>query len=276
MAGTVAAVAHGMAPASNVIAVKVFGCSGGAPYSTIIAAVDWVMAAAAASGRPSVINMSLTGGVYSPMNAATNAAVAAGIHVVVAAGNSNDNACGYSPASASGAITVGATTYLDGRSDFSNWGECVDLMAPGSDITSLWYLGGYAVFSGTSMASPHVAGAVAQLLGVDPTMSPAAVEAFLRSESSKNKLSGLVGATDNYLLYAIGEDCRGDEPDDPDVPEPVCGDNEHGTYYCLSDDPTQFVMCVWGAPSYMPVAPGTHCCQNGMFVYLQHDGVECV
>lgn len=258
-----------MAPAANVVSVKVFSCSGGAPYSRVIAAVEWVMASAALSGRPSVINMSLSGGFYGPMNAATNAAVAAGVHVAVAAGNSNANACLSSPASAALAVTVGSSTYTDSRSGFSNWGTCVDIMAPGSSVTSLGHLGGYAVFSGTSMASPHVAGALAQLLGENPAMTPAAAVALLRNQSTKNKLSGMVGNTDNYLLYAMGNECRRE-------PEPVvCGENEHGTYYCLSDNPDHFLMCVWGTAAYMPVAPGTHCCQNGPFVYLQHLGIDC-
>lgn len=268
VAGTVMATNHGMAPAANAIAVKVFGCSGGAPYSRVIAAVQWCVAHAAETGRPTVINMSLTGGRYEPMNVATNAAVAAGVHVAVAAGNSNADACNYSPASASNANTVGSSTYTDVRSSFSNYGPCVDLFAPGSSVTSLGHLGGYTVLSGTSMASPHVAGALAQLLGEDPTMTPAAATALLRAESSKNKLTGMVGDTDNYLLYALGDECERN-------PGPSCGENEHGTYYCLPDDDSQFLMCVWGTPVPMPVAPGTHCCQAGSFIYLQHAGVPC-
>lgn len=267
VAGTVASTTHGMAPGANIIDVKVFSCSGGAPYSRIIAAVEWVIAAAAKSGRPSVINMSLGGGAYLPMDAVTNAAVLSGIHVAVSAGNSNYDACFSSPAGAVLANTVGSSTHTDARSGFSNYGECVDLFAPGSSITSLNFLGGYSVKSGTSMAAPHVAGAIALMLSKDPTMTPAQVSTALKTNASENKLSGLDASSPNLLLYVPVDDCL-DQP-------PLCHGGEHGTYYCLAEDPKSFVVCVWGDSFVMPTAEGTYCCQDGLAIYMQNDGMAC-
>ncbi|KAJ7181146.1 subtilisin-like serine protease [Mycena filopes] len=185
-AGTIASRKYGVAKRANVIAVKVVGADGYGSLSDIIAGITYVVAAAgakaaaaqqeyAATGRTaykgSVINMSLgLNGVSRAGNQAVNGAVDQGIHVVVAAGNDNADACKYTPASAEKAITVGASTQTDARAYFSNHGPCVDVFAPGLNILST-YTGARdasVVMSGTSMAAPHTAGLVAYLLGIYP------------------------------------------------------------------------------------------------------------
>lgn len=160
VAGTVGGITYGVAPDVTLHAVRVLDCGGSGTTSGVIAGIDWVIANHI---KPAVINMSLGGGVSTAMNDAVARAHAAGITVVVAAGNSNADACSHSPASAPEAITIGSTTSLDARSSFSNFGTCVDIFAPGSSITSAWIGNDTAsnTISGTSMASPHVAGAAA-------------------------------------------------------------------------------------------------------------------
>ncbi|MEY2766636.1 MAG: hypothetical protein RI912_298, partial [Actinomycetota bacterium] len=138
VAGTIGGTTYGVAKNVTLVPARVFGCSGGASYSAVIAAVDWVINHHQA-GVPAVANMSLGGGASSAMNAAVARAVADGIVFAVAAGNENTNACVRSPASESSAITVGSTASNDSRSSFSNFGICVDVFAPGSSITSAWY-----------------------------------------------------------------------------------------------------------------------------------------
>ncbi|HEX8318834.1 S8 family serine peptidase [Longimicrobium sp.] len=200
VAGTIAGTTHGVAKGAQVVSVRVFGCTGGAPFSTIIAAVDWVTANAV---KPAVANMSLGGGLYAPMNDAVTASIASGVTHAVAAGNSNADACTASPASTPGALTVGSTDAGDFRSYFSNWGSCVDLFAPGSSITSAWFTTDSAsnTISGTSMASPHVAGVAALYLQGQPTASPAAVAQAIGASATSGMISDPMGSP-NKLLFS--------------------------------------------------------------------------
>ncbi|MBE0370480.1 S8 family peptidase [Pseudoalteromonas aurantia] len=202
VAGTVGGSSYGVAKNVNVVGVRVLGCNGSGTNSGVIAGINWVKNNA--SG-PSVANMSLGGGASQATDDAVNNAVAAGISFVVAAGNDNSSACNYSPARAANAITVGSTTSSDSRSSFSNYGNCLDIYAPGSSIKSAWYNSNSATntISGTSMASPHVAGAVALYLDQNPSLTPSQIDSLLGQRSSKNKVSDAKSGSPNELLYTL-------------------------------------------------------------------------
>lgn len=208
VAGTIGGSAYGVAKNVNVVGVRVLGCSGSGSNSGVINGINWVKNNA--SG-PSVANMSLGGGASQATDDAVNSAVAAGITFVVAAGNDNANACNYSPARAANAVTVGSTTSSDARSSFSNYGSCLDIYAPGSSIKSAWYTSNTATntISGTSMASPHVAGVVALYLDETPSLSPSQVVSRLTSRASDSKVSDAKSGSPNKLLYSLAGDDGG-------------------------------------------------------------------
>ncbi|MCB2204572.1 S8 family serine peptidase [bacterium] len=200
VAGTVGGTTVGVAKKVTLIAVRVLNCQGSGTWSGVVAGVDWVTANA--SG-PSVANMSLGGGYFSIINTAVENSIAAGVVYAVSAGNSNANACNYSPASAPNALTVGATTSSDGRSYFSNYGSCVDVFAPGSSIRSstMNSTSSYANWSGTSMASPHVAGVAALYLSSNPNATPAQVNAAIVNGATSGVVSNPGSGSPNLLLY---------------------------------------------------------------------------
>jgi serine protease len=202
VAGTVGGLHYGVAKGVNIHPVRVLGCDGSGSYSGIIAGMDWVVQNRV---RPAVANMSLGGGFSQSVNDAVQRMVNAGVTVVVAAGNDNSNACSYSPASAASAITVGSTTRTDARSSFSNYGNCLDIFAPGSSITSASNTSNTAtaVLSGTSMAAPHVAGAAALYLSTNTSASPAAVASALNSNSTPNKVTSAGSGSPNRLVYTL-------------------------------------------------------------------------
>ena len=158
VAGIIGGSTYGVAKNVQLRGVRVLDCAGSGTVSGIIEAVDWIRGHAE---RPAVANMSLGGNLSPALNAAVSSLVQSGVSVAVAAGNEKADACASSPASAAGVLTVAATTRTDARAVFSNWGRCVDIYAPGAEILSTGAGGGTATFSGTSMASPHVAGAMA-------------------------------------------------------------------------------------------------------------------
>ena len=178
VAGTLGGTTYGIAKAVTIHPVRVLDCAGNGTFSGVIAGMNWV---ATNYASPAVANMSLGGGGNTSIDAAVTNLHNAGVTVVVAAGNNNASACSYSPARAPLAITVGSTDSTDTRSWFSNWGTCLDLFAPGSSITSAWTGSTTATntIDGTSMASPHVAGAAARYLQTHPTATPAAVWAAI-------------------------------------------------------------------------------------------------
>lgn len=202
--GTIAGKKYGVAKKANIYAVKVLKSNGAGTMSDVVKGVEWTVArhqeqvAAAKSGKGrkgfkgSAANMSLGGGKSVSLNLAVNAAVDAGIHFAVAAGNDNADSCGYSPASADKAVTVGASTLSDERAYFSNYGKCNDIFAPGLNILSTWTGSKYATntISGTSMASPHIAGLLAYFLSIQPSAdSGYAVAAITPKELKKTIIS---------------------------------------------------------------------------------------
>ncbi|UJF21108.1 S8 family serine peptidase [Shewanella sp. OMA3-2] len=204
VAGTIGGSSYGVAKNVNIVGVRVLNCSGSGSNSGVISGINWVKNNA--SG-PSVANMSLGGGASQATDDAVNAAVAAGISFVVAAGNDNSNACNYSPARAANAITVGSTTSSDSRSSFSNYGTCLDIYAPGSSITSAWYTSNNSTntISGTSMAAPHVAGVAAIYLNQSPNMTPSQVTNLLTTRASSGKVSDAKTGSPNSLLFSLDE-----------------------------------------------------------------------
>ena len=203
VAGTVGGSNYGVAPGVAIVPVRVLDCSGSGSTSAVIAGIDWVIANHVA-GTPAVANMSLGGGRSSALDIAVQSAVADGVVFVVAAGNSTANACQSSPAGEPLAITVGATTSADARSSFSNYGSCVDVFAPGSSITSAWYTSTTAsnTISGTSMASPHVAGVAALGLEIAPNSSVAQISEWITSTATQGVISDAGSGSPNLLVYS--------------------------------------------------------------------------
>jgi subtilisin family serine protease len=200
VAGTIGGRTYGVAKDVKLVAVRVLDCRGTGSYSAIIAGIDWVTKNAV---KPAVANMSLGGSVSAALNAAVTRSIAAGVTYAVAAGNDNTDACNQSPAAAPDAITVGATSNNDARASFSNYGRCVDVFAPGQQITSASYQSdtATAVMSGTSMASPHVAGAAALVLGANPKLTPKQVRDALVNNATADKVISAGSGSPNKLLY---------------------------------------------------------------------------
>ncbi|OJF11423.1 S8 family peptidase [Couchioplanes caeruleus] len=178
VAGTIGGTKYGIAKEVKLVAVRVLNCEGSGTTEQVVAGIDWVAGNAV---KPAVANMSLGGGVDAAIDSAVKGAVSSGITFVVAAGNENADACEGSPSGVAEAITVGATADTDARADFSNFGKCLDVFAPGQDIASAWMDDDTATktISGTSMASPHVAGAAALVLDAKAEASPAEVATAL-------------------------------------------------------------------------------------------------
>ncbi|KAK9759963.1 hypothetical protein K7432_016476 [Basidiobolus ranarum] len=204
VAGTVGGKLFGVAKKVKLIGVKVLSGSGTGSTAGVISGINWVAEQAKSSGRKSIANVSLGGGKSEAIVAAVEAAVKAGVTFIVAAGNESQDACNVSPANAPSAFAVGSTDPDDSRRFNSNWGACVKLSAPGTDINSA-HIGGVKVskkLSGTSMASPHVAGVAALFLAEGLVSSPQQVYDALISSATKDILTDLKGATPNLLLYS--------------------------------------------------------------------------
>ncbi len=203
VAGTVGGSQFGVAKGVTLVPVRVLDCTGSGSYSGVIAGVDWVAGQSAL--RPAVANMSLGGGLSASVNAAVAGAVAKGVTMVVAAGNSNADACQTSPASEPSAITVGATSSNDARASYSNYGACLDIFAPGSAISSDWFSSTTATntISGTSMAAPHVTGVAALALAANGSATPAAVTEFLLGNATPNQVIGAGSGSPNRLVYSM-------------------------------------------------------------------------
>ena len=209
VAGTAAGTKYGLAKNAKLVPVRLLDCSGSGRYSSVIAALDWILSPENPNSKSqAVLNLSIGGPASPALNAAILRLTNAGITVVAAAGNESTDACTRSPASAPSAITVGATTSADTPAGYSNQGKCVDIFAPGSGILSSWIGAVDATYtaSGTSMASPHVTGAAAIYLGLNPTASVAQVAQYLDAESTKDVITGLKTETVNKYLYVSPTD----------------------------------------------------------------------
>ena len=202
VAGTVGGTTYGVAKGVTLVAVRVLDCAGSGTDAGVIAGIDWVTADHAA-GAPAVANMSLGGGASTALDDAVRRSITDGVTYALASGNDNLNACNGSPARVAEGITVNSSTSTDARSSFSNWGTCTDIFAPGSSITSAWYSSNTATntISGTSMATPHVAGAAALYLQGNTTASPATVANALISNATLNKITSPGTGSPNRLLY---------------------------------------------------------------------------
>jgi subtilisin family serine protease len=221
VAGTVGGSTWGVAKRVTLWAVRVLSCSGSGSTSGVIAGVDWVTAN---RQLPAVANMSLGGGASAALDDAVNRSIAAGVTYAVAAGNSNTNACNSSPARVAAALTVGATTSTDARSSFSNFGACLDVFAPGSSITSAWISSNSSTntISGTSMASPHVAGAAALYLHDNPAATPAQVASAIVGAATLGRVTNPGTGSPNRLLFTRF-DIAPPPPPPPDDDAPCTG-----------------------------------------------------
>jgi subtilisin family serine protease len=198
VAGTIGGATYGVAKAVRLRGVRVLNCSGSGSTSGIIAALNWIRVNAT---KPAVANMSLGGGFSSSLNTATNNLANTGVFVAVAAGNESQNACNVSPASASAAYTTAASDRTDRRASFSNYGSCVEAYAPGVAIRSAWLGNSTRTISGTSMASPHVAGVAALYKSTFGDASSATVSSWITGNATTNVIVGNPTGTPNRLLY---------------------------------------------------------------------------
>ncbi len=198
VAGTVGSATYGVAKGVRLRAVRVLDCNGSGSTSGVIAGVNWV---AKNHANPSVANMSLGGSYSSSLNTAVTNMINSGVFTAVAAGNSNANACNYSPSSATGTLTVAASSSTDTRASFSNYGSCVDVYAPGVNIKSTWLNGGTNTISGTSMASPHAAGVGALYKAVYGNVSASTIVSWIINNSTSGVIKSNVSGTPNRLLY---------------------------------------------------------------------------
>jgi subtilisin family serine protease len=207
VAGTVGGSAYGVAKTVTLVAVRVLNCSGSGAWSQVIAGIDWVTGDHQA-GQPAVANMSLGGGANSAVDTAVQNSIADGVTYGIAAGNGNwggigQNACNSSPARVAQAITVGATNSTDTKASWSNYGSCVDLFAPGVNITSAWATSDTATntISGTSMATPHVVGVAALYLQSNKSASPATVAGALSGNATNGVVKSAGSNSPNKLLF---------------------------------------------------------------------------
>jgi subtilisin family serine protease len=217
VASTAGGRTYGVAKQARLVSVRVMNCNGVGLGSYVVKGLDWIMA----NGTPpGVVNMSIGGGGSSALAEALANITAAGFVVVAAAGNSDGDACEVAPANSPYTLAVGASDNSDRRASFSNWGDCVDLFAPGVSITAACYSSDTATCnkSGTSMSTPFVAGAGALFFSANPSASSAEAMDWLRDRSTRNAVSG-AKTENNHLLYTLGAgNGAGDGDDDPQPP----------------------------------------------------------
>ncbi|MQA24549.1 MAG: S8 family serine peptidase [Micromonosporaceae bacterium] len=201
VAGTVGGKTYGVAPGARLVGVRVLDCNGSGTSAGVIAGMEWVAENAQA---PAVANMSLGGGKDDNLNAAATKLAEQGVFLAVAAGNEGSDACDVSPASAEGVYTTAASDKDDNSAQFTNHGECVEGYAPGVDITSAWLDGGENTISGTSMASPHMAGVAALYKSANGDVSSDELIAWLTENASKDVIQGVPTGTPADLVFTNG------------------------------------------------------------------------
>ncbi|MFD7660178.1 S8 family peptidase [Actinosynnema sp. NPDC059797] len=260
VAGTVGGSAHGVAKGVTLIAVKVLNCAGSGSFAGVAAGIDWVTGHH--TSGPAVANMSLgaQGSDATTENAVRNS-IADGVTYALASGNSNADACNFTPARVAEAVTVNASTNTDARASFSNWGTCTDIFAPGQNITSAWHTGDTATntISGTSMASPHVAGGAALLLGATPSLTPAQVQSALIANSTTGKITSPGTGSPNRLLFV--NTGGGPGPGTPAITPPGNQTGGVGTPTSLqlkaTGGTTPYTWSATGLPPGLSLAPAT-------------------
>ena len=205
VAGTIAGTTYGLAKGAKIFGVRVLDCDGSGSTESVVAGIEWVTANAK---KPAVANMSLGGGADQALDAALKASVDSGVTYAVAAGNDSSDACSGSPSREPSAITVGATDDTDAKASFSNFGKCVDLFAPGVGVESVGISSpdATAKMSGTSMATPHVAGGIALYLSAHPDATPADVATALVGAATPDKVGDPGTGSPNKLLYVGATD----------------------------------------------------------------------
>jgi subtilisin family serine protease len=205
VAGLIGGSYFGVAKGTTLVPVRVLDCNGAGTLSQVLAGLDWILQDQAQSPRPAIVNMSLAGESSTSLDTQVNNLINAGLTTVVAAGNEATDACRKSPARVAAAITVGASTESDERASFSNFGDCVDLFAPGTNIASAWYANETAATyaSGTSESAPLVAGVAALYLEQYPGSSPATVTQAVISQATVDVLSNVGAGSPNRLLFSL-------------------------------------------------------------------------
>jgi len=238
--GTAAGTTYGIAKKATVHPVRVLNCAGSGSFAQVIAGMNWVTANRI---QPAVANMSLGGGFDAATNMAADSMVRKGnVALAVASGNNSANACSSSPASAPLPLTVNATTITDARASFSNFGTCTDLFAPGVNITSDWIGSNSATntISGTSMATPHVTGALALYRAANPSSTAEQIFTMLLADATPNVVTNPGTGSPNKLLYIGNIGGGGGGPNNPPVAAFTysCSPNSNGTFRCDFDGST--------------------------------------
>ncbi|GAA0221902.1 hypothetical protein GCM10010492_20030 [Saccharothrix mutabilis subsp. mutabilis] len=259
VAGTVGGTAHGVAKGVKLVAVKVLNCQGSGSFAGVAAGIDWVTGNH--TSGPAVANMSLgaQGSDATTENAVRNS-IADGVTYAIASGNSNADACNFTPARVAEAVTVNASDINDARASFSNYGTCTDIFAPGVNITSAWMTNDTATntISGTSMAAPHVAGGAALLLGETPTLTPAQVQSQLIANSTTGKITNPGAGSPNRLLFV---NTGGSVPGNPSIAPPGSQTGTVGTATSLqlkaSGGTPPYSFAATGLPPGLSIAPAT-------------------
>jgi hypothetical protein len=255
VAGVIAGSNYGVAKSATLVPVRVLDCNGSGTISTLLAGLDWVLQDHAQSPGPAVVNMSLGGDASSALDTEVNSLLSAGMTTVVAAGNDNIDACSKSPARVRGALTVGASTETDERATFSNYGDCVDLFAPGTHIVSDWYTSPTAttLSSGTSESAPFVAGVAALCLEKYPSASPATVSQTVLSQTTLDALSAVGDGSPNRLLFSLIDSLDDTTGDSQLLADPSF---EYGTTFWTSDICT--VINQGGCPGEFEMSVPSH------------------